>query len=854
MNKVNAPPGKRVLDDLYLHKDALDFLELPELLAGIRSAFETLPQSSDLQANVAKVNLRTHRISLLSYPTFEDEAFPSLAGSWTISASGISHFRSYASSLNPPILHRKELLVRPDHPRRKEWSDLTSLGESLGLFDDPLTIGFKLNWERTLRLKGFQLSGNSFVPLGNDVSEAPIAAQSTSSVQRHLTALSRTSLSAPVQLLLRHSLLTESGTFFDYGCGRGGDVEALRSEGLTAHGWDPHYAPENELCECDVVNLGFVVNVIEDPAERVDAIHKAFSLARTVLAVSVMLYSGDSAGRPYGDGVLTSRNTFQKYFSQSEFKDYLEHVLHRPAYLVGPGIAFIFSDQEAEQRFNAGLYRSGDLAARLLTTRYSVPRPVRVPKERTIKAPRPSAKEVALSTCGPFLDAYWARALDLGRWPDMEEIDALGEWPALIRSSANAKSLVSELYDLRLLESAAAIRADDLRVFFAAQQFSKRQPYKHLEPRLQRDIKSFFGDYGSALRESLRLLVDTADTAKILAACQQAEASGLGHLNAEHSLQLHISLVERLPAILRAYVNCGLVLWNSISEVDLVKIHIGSGKLTLLEFDDFAASPIPKLKRRIKVNLRRLDYDLFEYGSDAYPMPTLYFKSRYMNEDVPGYPEQLAFDEALEASGVIPPDSPEPSEHALQAALELKRLCIRDRRLLRSDRIPDLDQSCGANFTFRSFVECGETQIRTNLPNIPLHPDTYNSLFDLAVNILDPVIDYFGGIRLTYGFSSAALVKRIDGRIAPALDQHACCEVNKKGLAICDRLGAACDFIVDDEDMAEVAEWVIKHTPFDRLYFYGAQRPIHVSFGPQNSRAAYRMMPTRQGHLVPKPW
>lgn len=52
-------------------------------------------------------------------------------------------------------------------------------------------------------------------------------------------------------------------------------------------------------------------------AERVDAIHKAFRLARRVMTVGVMLHGSEPPGRPYGDGFITSRNTFQKYFSQA---------------------------------------------------------------------------------------------------------------------------------------------------------------------------------------------------------------------------------------------------------------------------------------------------------------------------------------------------------------------------------------------------------------------------------------------------------------------------------------------------------------------------------------------------------
>ena len=71
---------------------------------------------------------------------------------------------------------------------------------------------------------------------------------------------------------------------------------------------------------------------------------------------------------------------------------------------------------------------------------------------------------------------------------------------------------------------------------------------------------------------------------------------------------------------------------------------------------------------------------------------------------------------------------------------------------------------------------------------------------------------------------------------------------------ICDRGGAACDFLIEDADMLEVAEWVIANTPFDRLYFYGSDRPIHVSYSPAGVRQAVAMRESKGGRLVPAPY
>jgi hypothetical protein len=174
--------------------------------------------------------------------------------------------------------------------------------------------------------------------------------------------------------------------------------------------------------------------------------------------------------------------------------------------------------------------------------------------------------------------------------------------------------------------------------------------------------------------------------------------------------------------------------------------------------------------------------------------------------------------------------------------------------LVRSTSIPDLDSRCGASLTYRSLIQCGETRQRLGIGNLPLNPDTYNALHDLATQILDPVIEYFGSIRLTYGFSSTELTRSIPRGVAPRLDQHASCERGRRGTLICERGGGACDFLVEDEDMREVADWIVSNLPFDRLYFYGNDRPIHVSYAAEPARKSYRMVKTAGARLMPRPY
>ena len=555
---------------------------------------------------------------------------------------------------------------------------------------------------------------------------------------------------------------------------------------------------------------------------------------RGVLSVSAMLWSSTAAkGRPFGDGYLTSINTFQKYFNQGELQNFIESVLDEQAIPVGPGVFFVFKDRYLEQQFLSGRQSDPSRAPRLLAARQILPRALRVTKTAKTRPEEDPARRAEA-------DAIWSLALTLGRLPESHEYPRAAEAAALFGSWQRAIRAATRQTDHDLLQQAASARSDEIRAFFAMQAFGRRKPLRDLEPRLQRDVKAFFGSLGVAELEGRRLLHQCAEVAAIKAACERAASMGLGWLDTDHSLQLHTSLVPRLDPILRVYVGCATALYGDVSSADLVKIHIQSGKLTLIRFDDFVGKPLPRMLERVKVKLREQDLDYFEYGGQ-FPPPFLYFKSRYINEEFLGFPEQQEFDRQLEALDLPNAGSYGPSPADLPGWLNSRRREIAGMRLIPATSIPSLDEPCGQHNTFRQLIECGETWERTRIDNTPQSSDSYNALHTLATTILDPVIDYFGGIKFTYGFASPALTRHIDGRIAPKLDQHASCEVNRKGAPVCSRRGAAVDFLVEYEDMREVARWIAANCAFSRMYLYGGDRPLHVSIDDANAGEIFEM-------------
>jgi DNA phosphorothioation-associated putative methyltransferase len=835
--------GKKVLNHYYWHESLLS-QQPSHVQAHVAEAIDLARLEGMQTYNVVKYAEGGQKVSLLDYSQFFDSPFPSLWSSYTVDLIAKTvNCRSYDESRNPPILHRKELLLPASHSRISEYQSLTQAAELLGLFDQPKIIGFKETWSHLIAQKGYQLVGHTLTPLGND-EEANINGDDDENVyadniivQRHRTALTRYNLSAPMQMLERFSFLSQEKTVFDYGCGKGDDVRNLKANSITANGWDPHFAPLEEKIESDIVNLGFVINVIENVNERRLALSNAYQLAKELLVVSAMIYNQNSfKGRQFEDGVLTSRHTFQKYFTQAELKEFIDHTLNADAIAVGVGIFFVFKDADAEQKFQSGRQRSRSKLIRLVE-RHKATKPPSKREERYQE--RLSAIQ--------NLRLVW---LTLGRQPYKDEVQDVDMLEQTFGSFPKAIRFMVDETESELLKQAQNNRSDDLLVYFALYGFSRKKPYRHLELGLQRDIKVFFGDYEQALNQGKKLLFALADTAAIEKACKQASEKGVGFYDNEKALHVISDNVELLPPMLRVYIGCGAMLYGDISRADMIKVHVHSGKLSIMRYDDFSAR-LPRLMERVKIKLRVQDFDYFEYGEEYEPT-YLYFKSKYLNEDHVEYADQLEFDEKLDSLSLFDLSGYGPKPSVFHQVLANARWQISDHQLIRSQLAPDLDDECGDNFIYRDLIECGETWQRIKVSNNPVQADSYTALYELAKNILDPVIDYYGMIKLTYGFASPALTKHIKSRIAPKLDQHAAHEKNKKGEYVCERLGAAVDFVIEDEDMLAVVEWIKDNLVFDRLYYYGNNRPIHISYGGENKGEIIEMYALASGRLMPR--
>ncbi|NOD36644.1 hypothetical protein [Ruegeria sp. HKCCD7319] len=156
--KDNVRTGKLVGGALYLHRSAIHTLSSSEADL-VSEAASLLPNG--FEWCVLKVNRRKgNHVSFLDYEDLDHAAFPGLKRSCLVDlSSGKAKVRNYSSD-NPPILHRKELLLAFDDLKRKEYAQLTDRLERLGLFQNMHKMGYRKQWEKVLRENGLDSNGD----------------------------------------------------------------------------------------------------------------------------------------------------------------------------------------------------------------------------------------------------------------------------------------------------------------------------------------------------------------------------------------------------------------------------------------------------------------------------------------------------------------------------------------------------------------------------------------------------------------------------------------------------------------------------------------------------------------------
>ena len=149
--------GKHVGPVSYYHLSLIE--RVPAVASELASVYSRL-HASEFAFNVVKLDAG-YRISLLRYESFT-AAFPALRAALTCDLSRqTARHTDYAIRRNPPILHRKELLLPADHHLVPDAERLTRRLERLGAFDDTRRIGTRTGWQRRLVSLGIDPDGSS---------------------------------------------------------------------------------------------------------------------------------------------------------------------------------------------------------------------------------------------------------------------------------------------------------------------------------------------------------------------------------------------------------------------------------------------------------------------------------------------------------------------------------------------------------------------------------------------------------------------------------------------------------------------------------------------------------------------
>lgn len=157
--------GKHTRGDIYFHSALFGNLS-SAVRERIHLACSVAEISHSRDFNVVKLRRRAEKISFLNYHDFFNDPFPKLRESWSVglTAETVRHV-IYAPSNNPPILHRKELLLPPNDPFRKHFERLTEQLERAGLFAQSQAIGFQRQWCDRLHEAGYRVEDHRLVPL-----------------------------------------------------------------------------------------------------------------------------------------------------------------------------------------------------------------------------------------------------------------------------------------------------------------------------------------------------------------------------------------------------------------------------------------------------------------------------------------------------------------------------------------------------------------------------------------------------------------------------------------------------------------------------------------------------------------
>lgn len=477
----------------------------------------------------------------------------------------------------------------------------------------------------------------------------------TQGFQRHRTAIGRASFSRPVRIALDDGLIGPGVHVFDYGCGRGDDVRGLLTLGIVAEGWDPQHARRAPTLPTDVVNLGYVLNVIDDPIERARVLVSAWQLAQRLLVVAARLISEapKDRGTPHADGYRTSANTFQRYYEQTELRSFIDSVLGVQSVPAGPGVFYVFRDHSQRELYLSSRYRSARTTLRIDWAL--------IEQHKAILA--------------PVLQFVAER----GRLPDKSEVNDGDTLVQTFGSLRRAYRVVQRLVSAEEWQRVAQVRHHDLLVYLALSKFGLRPLWSHLPASLQLDIRSFFGSYAAAQRDADTMLFATGKREIIEDACR---SSVVGKLTPT-ALYVHDSALTHLSPLLRIYEGCARVVIGRVDGANVIKIHHDEPAVSYLSYPSFETDAHPGIDASLNVHLQSFRIRSRTYRDRANPF-ILHRKEEFVAKTHPLREKFARLTRQEERYGLYSDAARIGTREGWEAVLAERGVRVRGHRIIRS--------------------------------------------------------------------------------------------------------------------------------------------------------------------------
>jgi DNA phosphorothioation-associated putative methyltransferase len=351
-----------------------------------------------------------------------------------------------------------------------------------------------------------------------------------------------------------------------------------------------------------------VVNVIEDPSERTETLRRAWSYAQQILIVSARLDHEieDLRCDEFGDGFLTRLGTFQKFYQQSELREWIKEVLGEGAVAAAPGVFYVFRTSEEKHAF------------------------VSLRHQRCLLVPEQRLSDVLFEEHRTILQSLMEFFTTRGRLPLVGELDSFDDIVRELGSVKRAFAIVRRATGASQWNEIVEDRRSDLLVYLALAMFPKTPKFTDLPATLRHDIKALFATHGRACADAKALLFSVGSMKRIDEVCRNVRFGKL----LPDAFYVHVSAVDALPPELRVYEGCARVLAGRVEEATLVKFRRQEPKITYLHYPNFDQDPHPALAGSLRVHLQTFNLRYRDFSNEENPA-ILHRKETLV---APGYP------------------------------------------------------------------------------------------------------------------------------------------------------------------------------------------------------------------------